>query len=173
MRLGGGVAPKVLPMVPVQRRDGKDYEPGIALLRQMVLARAFPDVDVHQRLNYITDLFDSPETLDRLCCISGGHVRNLLGFMWRCLQEADPPWSRDLLERVIQQERDLLLLSIDDQEWELLLQVVQRQNVRGDQEYHVLLRHLWVFEYRDEQGCWFGINPVLAESEKYQSWQKQ
>jgi len=172
MRLGGGLAPKVLPMVPVQRRDGTDYEPGIALLRQMVLCRAFPEIEANQRLNYITDLFDTPETLDRLCCISGGHVRNLLGFMWRCLQEADPPCSRDVLERVIQQERDLLLLSIDEPEWELLLQVVQRQNVRGDQEYHVLLRRLWLFEYRDEKGCWFGINPVLAESEIFKSWQK-
>lgn len=172
MRLGGGLAPKVLPMVPVQGRDGKDYEPGIALLRQMVLCRAFPEIEANQRLNYITDLFDTPETLDRLCCISGGHVRNLLGFMWRCLQEADPPCSRDVLERVIQQERDLLLLSIDEQEWDLLLQVVQRQNVRGDQEYHVLLRRLWLFEYRDKNGCWFGINPVLAESAIFKSGQK-
>ncbi|MEQ9552297.1 MAG: hypothetical protein RIM23_22125 [Coleofasciculus sp. G3-WIS-01] len=77
-----------------------------------------------------------------------------------------------VLERVIQQERDLLILSIDQQEWDLLLQVVQRQNVRGAQEYHVLLRRLWLFEYRDERGCWFGINPVLAESEIFKSWQK-
>ncbi|MBD3562416.1 AAA family ATPase, partial [Planktothrix sp. FACHB-1355] len=35
--------PKVLPMVPVQLRDGSECEEGMALLRQMVMARAFPD----------------------------------------------------------------------------------------------------------------------------------
>jgi nucleoside-triphosphatase THEP1 len=33
--------PKVLPMVPVQLEDGSDCEAGLALLQQMVLARAF------------------------------------------------------------------------------------------------------------------------------------
>jgi hypothetical protein len=172
-RLGGGVEPKVLPMVPVQQRDGSDYEPGIALLRKMVLARAFPEVDDNQRLDLITELFDSSETLNRLCQVSGGHVRNLLGLLYRCLQEQDPPWSRDLLEGVIRQARDHLPLAIDDDEWELLLQVVQQQNVRGEKEYHTLLRNLWLFEYRDEQGCWFGINPVLAETAKFKFWQQR
>jgi hypothetical protein len=71
-RLGGGVAPKVLPMIPVQLRDGSQYEEGIALLRQMVLARAFPTVNPQLRLGLITEVFDTPETLDRLCRISGG-----------------------------------------------------------------------------------------------------
>jgi hypothetical protein len=172
-RLGGGVEPKILPMVPVQQRDGSDYEPGIALLRKMVLVRAFPELDDNQRLDLITELFDSSETLDRLCRVSGGHVRNLLGLLYRCLQEQDPPWSRDLLEGVIRQARDHLPLAIDDDEWELLLQVVQQQNVRGEKEYHILLRNLWLFEYRDEQGCWFGINPVLAETAKFKSWQQR
>jgi len=172
-RLGGGVEPKVLPMVPVQQRDGSDYEPGIALLRKMLLVRAFPEVDDNQRLDLITELFDRSETLDRLCQVSGGHVRNLLGLLYRCLQEQDPPWSRDLLEGVIRQARDHLPLAIDDDEWELLLQVVQQQNVRGEKEYHTLLRNLWLFEYRDEQGCWFGINPVLAETAKFKSWQQR
>jgi hypothetical protein len=172
-RLGGGVDPKILPMVPVQQRDGSDYEPGMNLLRKMVLARAFPEVDDNQRLDFITQLFESPDTLDRLCRVSGGHVRNLLGLLYPCLQEQDPPWSRELLERVIRQYRDRLLLSIDDEEWELLFQVVKQQNVRGDKEYLALLRNLFVFEYRDEQGCWFGINPVLVETAKFKSWQLQ
>jgi hypothetical protein len=160
-------------MVPVQRRDGSDHERGITLLRQMVLARAFPDVEANQRLNFITELFESPETLDRLCRISGGHVRNLLGLLYGCLQQQDPPWSRDLLESVIRQYRESLLLSIDDEEWALLFQVVQQQNVKGEKEYQTLLRSLFVFEYRDEHEVWFGINPVLVETAKFKSWQTQ
>ncbi len=70
--------PKVLPMVPVRSQDGKEHQAGMALLRQMVLARAFPDLDEQQRLDAIPLIFDSPDTLDRLCQISGGHVRDLL-----------------------------------------------------------------------------------------------
>ena len=166
-RLGGGVAPKVLPMVPVQLRDGSECHEGISLLRQMVLARAFPEVDRDRRLGLITEVFDSPETLDRLCWISGGHVRNLLGLLYSCLQAEDLPLSRKCIEDTIRQSRDGLALAITDDEWELLRQVVQQQSVSGEVNYQTLLRSLFVFEYQDQQGRWFGINPVLAETNKF------
>ena len=84
-RLGGGVAPKVLPMIPVRQRCGEIHTEGLGLMRQMVLARAFPDMLPGDRLNLVTQLFDNLETLDRLCLISGGHVRDLLGLLFDCL----------------------------------------------------------------------------------------
>ncbi|MGL4500920.1 MAG: ATP-binding protein, partial [Planktothrix sp.] len=69
--------PKVLPMVPVRSHDGKEHQAGMALLRRMVLARAFPDLDEQQGLEAIPLIFENLETLDRLCQISGGHVRDL------------------------------------------------------------------------------------------------
>jgi hypothetical protein len=166
-RLGGGVAPKVLPMVPVQLRDGSEYKEGIELLRQMVLTRAFPDVDASARIDLIGQIFDSPETLDRLCRVSGGHLRNLLGLLYSCLQQEELPLSRDCLEDAIRASRDSLVLAIDDNEWELLRQVVQRKSVSGEVDYENLLRSLFVFEYQDKEGRWFGINPVLAEAKKF------
>ncbi len=172
-RLGGGVAPKVLPMVLARQRDGQDYEPGIALLRQLVLARAFPDFDQNLRLKLVTEIFEQPETLNRLCRISGGHVRNLLGLLYSCLQRQDPPFSQECLESVIKDYRDDLVLAITDDEWQLIFQVVQQQSVKGEAEYQALLRSMFVFEYRDHQGRWFGINPALAEAEKFQLWLAQ
>ncbi|NEO94020.1 MAG: AAA family ATPase [Moorea sp. SIO3G5] len=168
-RVGGGVAPKILPMVPIQLRDGRDYPEGMALLRQLLLARAFPMVDPQQRLNLIPLVFDSPETLDRMCRISGGHVRNLLGLLYNCLQHEDPPFSRSCLESVIKGYRDDLTLAVEEEEWKLLSQVVQQQSVKGEQEYQTLLRSMFVYEYQDQQGRWFGINPALAETEKFRS----
>jgi len=167
-RLGGGVAVKVLPMVPVQFRDGSDCEEGIALLRQMVLARAFPGVNPQLRLSLIAEVFDSPKTLDRLCRISGGHVRNLLGILYSCLRAEDPPLSRNCVENAIRDSRDSLVPAIIDDEWNLLRQVVQQKSVSGEADYRTLLRSLFVFEYQDSQGRWFGINPVLAEAHKLQ-----
>ncbi|MBW4543606.1 MAG: KAP family NTPase [Symplocastrum torsivum CPER-KK1] len=168
-RLGGGVAPKVLPMVPIQLRDGRDSPKGITLLQQLVLARAFPDVDAQARLSLIPKVFDSLATLNRLCRISGGHVRNLLGLLYSCLQQEDPPLSRRCLESVIKSNRDDLTLGVDDEEWELLSQVVHQQVVKGEREYQVLLRSGFVYEYRDELGRWFGINPALVETERFRS----
>lgn len=172
-RLGGGLAPKILPMVQVKLRDGRDCADGMALMRQLVLARAFPEVNANTRLTAIAEIFDAPETLDRLCRISGGHVRNLLGLLYSCLQREDPPFTRECVETAIARNRDDLLLAIDDAEWELLFQVLSLSSVRGEIEYQTLLRSMFVFEYRDASGRWFGINPALAESEKYKSWQQQ
>ncbi|RAM48733.1 MAG: ATP-binding protein [Hapalosiphonaceae cyanobacterium JJU2] len=171
-RLGGGIAPKVLPMVLVRQRDGSDYEPGISLLRQLVITRAFPEISWNARLSLITELFDYPQTLDRLCRISGGHIRNLLGLLYSCLQRQDPPFSQDCLEAVIKDYRDDLLLAIDEQVWELLLEVVNQQSVKGESDYQTLLRSMFIFEYRDTTGRWFGISPALAETEKIRTWQQ-
>lgn len=163
-----GDRPKVLPMVPVQTRSGESYEPGMILLRQMVLARAWPELPPEQRLEQLTEVFDAPETLDRLCYISGGHVRNLMRLMYGCLLKQDPPFSRDTLESVIRNERDDLASLIDDHEWQMLLNAVDRGRVNSGEDYNKLLRSLYLLEYRAPDERWFGINPVLAETEAYQ-----
>jgi hypothetical protein len=161
-----GVDPKLLPMVRVRSRDGRECEEGMELLRQMVMARAFPTVASQERLALIDKVFDSIETLDRLCRVSGGHPRNLLSLLYGCLQQQDPPFPRDTLEDIIRRQRDALVRAVDDQEWELLRQVTQNQMVRGEDEYQTLIRSLFVFEYQDEEGGWFSINPLLAEAKQ-------
>lgn len=168
-----GVKPKVLPMVPVIARTGEDYAPGLTLLRQMVLARAFPQIPPDDRMARVPELFETPEVLDRLCRISGGHMRRLLMFMYSCLQQEDPPFSAACLENVIREYRDDLLGAIAEDEWNLLLQVVEHQSVRGEEECQTLLRSMFVFEYRDRSGRWFGINPALAETRHYQNWRRK
>ena len=172
-RFGGGIPPKVLPMVPVRQRNGKESQEGMELLRRMVLVRAFPNQPLSKQLELTPQVFDIPETLNRLCRISGGHVRNLLGLLFNCLRQEVLPISSECLERVIRERRDTLTSSIDDEEWNLLFQVVEQQRVKGDIEYQTLLRSMFVFEYRDREGRWFGINPALEEAHKFQSWLKQ
>ena len=172
-RFGGGIAPKVLPMIPVRQRNGQPLSEGIHLLRHMILVRAFPEIEPARRLDCTPQLFDSLETLDRLCLVSGGHVRNLLGLVRNCIQQSDPPFSRAIVDQVIRGQRDTLARAIDDDEWQLIGQVVRQQNVTGDAEYQTLLRSMFVFEYQDPQGTWFGINPVLAETTKYQALTQQ
>ncbi|MEG3968490.1 AAA family ATPase [Microcoleus sp. T2B6] len=163
-----GSDPQLLPMVRVRERDGSLCSEGVALLRQMILARAFPHVDSDQRISLISELFDAVETLDYLCQVSGGHMRSLLVLLNTCMKKDDPPFSRDLVERVISQRRSELSKAITPREWELLRLVAQQKTVRGEEEYQTLLRSLFVFEYRDADESWFDINPILAEAKELQ-----
>ncbi|QZZ22930.1 ATP-binding protein [Leptothermofonsia sichuanensis E412] len=164
--------PKVLPMVPLQFRDGQACGEGLALLQQMVLARAFPELKESQRLEQIPELFDSPASLERLCCISGGHVRDLLRLLNDWIKKGrQVPLSREMLEEVIRARRNEMMMPISDDEWELLRQVRQRKKVSGDQGYQTLIRSRLVFEYRDRGESWFDVNPILAEAEELQECQ--
>ena len=162
-----GREPQALPMVPVQLRSGGECKEGMALLQQMVLARAFPDVNMVERVNLIPEVFDSSETLERLCRVSGGHVRNLLMLLSRCLERDDPPLSRDCIEGVIKQRRNELTLAITEDEWELLRGVAKVKSLRGEERYQTLVRDMFVFEYRDSEESWFDINPILAEAKEF------
>ena len=156
-----GSDPKLLSMVRVRERDGSICQLGINLLRQMILCRAFPELGLKKRESLITQLVDSPETLDRLCLVSGGHVRTLLLLLHRCILQDDLPLSRSLVERVINQHRASLVLGITPDKWELIWDVARNKSVRGDNKYPILLWGLFVLEYRDQDERWFDINPIL------------
>ena len=128
-----GVEPKMLPMVRVKERDGNMCMKGIESLRNMVLARAFPDIKPEKASEYISELFDTPETLDFLCQISGGHIRNLMLAIYTCLQKKDPPFSVDLVNRIISQHQSELSIALKPEEWDLLRQVAQDKTIRGEE----------------------------------------
>ncbi|PHJ58045.1 KAP family P-loop domain-containing protein [Nostoc linckia z18] len=161
--------PKVLPMVPLQWPDGSVHEQGMALMKQMVLARAFPDLQPDDRLSKITEVFDNPATLDRLCKLSGGHVRDLLRLLntW-IMEEMALPLSRDTLDQVIRARRNEMIMPISDEEWQLLRHVKQNKKVSDDQGYQKLIRSRFVFEYRDSGESWFDVNPILQEARELQ-----
>ncbi|MDZ8237297.1 MAG: AAA family ATPase [Nostoc sp. ChiQUE01a] len=161
--------PKVLPMVPVQWPDGSVHEQGMVLIKQMVLARAFPDLQADERLHKITEIFDNPATLDRLCRLSGGHVRDLLRLLntW-IMEEMALPLSRETLDQVVRARRNEMMMPISDDEWQLLRHVKQKKKVSDDQGYQKLIRSRFVFEYRDSGESWFDVNPILAEARELQ-----
>jgi hypothetical protein len=164
-RFGG--KPKLLPMVPVEHNDGSEHLEGLALLRQMVLARAFPTLNEIQRLDRITDVFGHASTLARLCCISGGHMRHLMVLLNSCLQRDDPPISRAVLESVIRDFRDEFTLAVSDRQWELMREIRKRKTIGEAPIYQELLRRLYIYEYRDSQGRWFDVNPALLEAKEF------
>ena len=166
-----GTAPRVLAMVPVTTRTGEPLARGRSLLQKMVMVRAFPTLPERDRWQQIDQIFDSPDTLMRLVGISGGHMRNLMRLLYGCLQKGDLPIQIDTLESVIRDERDALLGLIDAQDWTDLFEAISEGDEQGSAAYNSLLRSLFLYEYRDTNGRWFGLNPVLAETKRYREWQ--
>lgn len=162
--------PVVLPMVPVTQQDGTEHHEGMALLRQMVLARAFPDVAPAERLAQLTTVFESAAVLDRVCYVSGGHPRDLLKLLSTWVQKQRRfPLTSSVLEEVIRAKRNELRTAIHDREWALLRQVQKTQKVSDDEGYQILIKSRWVFEYRNPDDWWFEVNPLLIEAPELQS----
>lgn len=160
-----GNYPMVLPMIPIKSRDGSENQEAINLLKQMVLARAFPHLNPLERLNRIAEIFSPPDALDYLCRMSGGHVRQLLRFVNSAIsKERQLPLYETSIKKVIRIERNSRLLAITEDEWELLRKVNQNNTIAGDEEYETLIRSLFVFQYRDDDGPWFDLNPLLADA---------
>jgi nucleoside-triphosphatase THEP1 len=167
--MGSRITPKILFMIPVLYRDGRSCLEGLALLQQMIMTRAFPDLSPSAQLERITDIFDHIETLDRLCRISGGHMRNLLSLLYSCLQKQDPPITRNQLEDAITERREHLRMVINSHEWEVLRQIAKHKSLNINiPEHQTFLRNLLVFQYQDEQGVWADVNPLLLELEAMQ-----
>ena len=155
----------LLPMVATHLRDGSEFTQGMELVRQLVLARAFPELSAQKRLAKVKEIFDTQETLDYLCCISGGHVRNVLRIVNEAIMEEDKlPISRDSIDKVIKIFRNQRRKAIDDKQWELLRRVVKTQTAAGDEGYKMLIRSMFVFEYTDDEGSWFDVNPLLKDA---------
>jgi len=156
---------KTLPMVPARLQDGSECEAGMALLRQIVMARAFPNVNAVQRIGdeFVNKVFDKPQTLDRLCQASGGHVRNLFRLLYGCLEQDDPPITLSLVESIIAKERNKMFKTITDDELELIQKVRQDKRVRGESEYQTLIKSQFVFEYEYQGNSWFDRNPILDD----------
>ncbi len=159
--------PYMLPMAPVNQRNGEMDAEGRRLLARMLMLRALPDLEDDEQAAYITDLFENEATLDRLITASGGHVRTLLRFACRCVQkQRSLPVLRDTVEAVILERRNRLTQPISDNEWELLRKARKNRKVSDEQGYRQLLHSMFVFEYWDAQGSWFDVNPVIAEAEE-------
>ena len=133
----------------------------------MVLARKYPSLSESKRLEHCSEIFDDESSLDRLCRVTGGHVRDLLQLLNSWLEEEMAlPLTRDTLEDVIIDRCDEMNLCISDQEWELLRQVQETKKVRDEDGYQKLIRSRMVFEYKERRKSWFDINPILLEMEE-------
>src|SRR4028118_799954 len=156
--------PQVLPMIMVQNPDGTTNEAGLAKIKELIEKRV-KQVNPDQSLE--TGLFDSRETLERLCLMSGGHVRNLLLMMQEAITRTeDLPITAKAAQRAITQARDVYRRTPEEGEWQVLAKVSQTQRILNDEQHRNLLFSRCILEYRyyDREGemqPWYDVHPLI------------
>ncbi len=159
--------PECLPMVAIKTRTGEESSEGIEKLKQMVLARAFPQLSEAERLERVEEIFETMEVFNRLCRVSGGHVRDLLQLLSQWVQEEmQLPLTEDSLDDAIADNLNKMSLGVSPEEWELLRQVHQTKKVQDTVGYERLIRTRRVFEYVERRKSWFDVNPIFLESDE-------
>lgn len=158
-----GRRPDVLPMVKILQRDGHDDPVGLeamrAMVRQRLVAAQAPEVAA----------FDTEDTLDYVCRMSGGHVRNLLILIrTTCTIAGALPLTRHYVEQAVRGLSNDFERALNRPEFfEVLRQIDQSHALPGSDSDQLLLYNLSVLEYLNG-AAWYAVNPAVRVLEKLQ-----
>ncbi len=161
---------QVLPMVMVRTQTGDVYQPGLDKIKEVICRRVR---QFAPKLSLETEIFDSPETLNQLCLMSGGHVRNLLLLTQDAIgRTADLPISKRAVQRAITQARDTYRRTVEHDQWCLLAEVSCSKRVVNDDKYRSLLFNRCLLEYRylDDEGevqRWCDVHPLIRGIQEF------
>lgn len=160
----------VLPMVMVQHLSGDPHSMGLSKLREAIQVRVQPhaaDLDLE------TEVFDSGETLERLCLACGGHIRELMQMMQEAINRIDElPITAKAVQRAIAELRQVYQRAVEESEWERLAQVAFSRKIPNDNEHRGLLQRRCILEYRclDEEGeilTWYDAHPLIYKLPRF------
>jgi hypothetical protein len=166
---------QVLPMVMVRDQAGEVYEPGLAIMRKLVSQRVFHAEAVRPNAQLVGDIFDDGETLDQLCLMSGGHMRNLMLMAQEAIKQTTVlPIGKKAVRLAITKARNTYRNAVYDNQWGLLATVWQTKVILNDEAHRDLLFNRCILEYRyiDSNGeivHWYDIHPLLRGVKEFQA----
>ncbi|TBR58981.1 pilus assembly protein PilB [Westiellopsis prolifica IICB1] len=154
----------ILPMIMVKTRNGEIHQPGLKKVQEVISKRVR---QIAPELSLEKDIFDSPNTLERLCLMSGGHVRNLLLLTQDAIARTEElPITENAVRRAITQARDTYRRAVEDNQWDILAKVSHSKQIRNDDQYRSLMYNRCLLEYRylydeGEMQRWYDIHPLI------------
>jgi len=154
----------ILPMVMVQTDKGEIYQPGMSKIQEVISKRVQQFAPTRSLEG---EIFDSPETLEGLSLMSGGHVRNLLLLTQDAIgRTTELPISQTAVRRAITQARDTYRRTVESQQWSLLAKVSHSKRIENDDQYRSLLFNRCLLEYRyldeeEEIQKWYDVHPLI------------
>jgi Cdc6-like AAA superfamily ATPase len=175
----------VLPMVMLQNKDDSINEKGLEKFRAMIIKR-IEEVTLKDQPNIGKDLaqdldskvFVSPEVLDHLCLMSGGHLRLLMKMIRKAIDWTDDlPITKQAVNIAIEEAKNDYRNTIFDTQWTLLQDVAatkQILNNESDHQYQRLLASRCILQYRyydenDKLQLWYDVHPLVKDLEKFSS----
>jgi hypothetical protein len=150
--------------------SGEVNEAGLAKMKEVIERRveqAAPDSSLQ------TEWFDSRETLEKLCLMSGGHVRNLLLMLQEAINQTDDlPITAKAVQRAITKARDVYRRTVDKDDWSILAKVSVSRRIVNDKQHRNLLFNRCILEYRyydddDEMQNWYDVNPLIKGIQEF------
>jgi hypothetical protein len=171
----------ILPMVMVKNPDGTVNSNGLEKLRE-IICRRLEAID--SRLTQTMDgsvagldipaVFDSSDTLNHLCIMSGGHARNLMQMIRIAVNWTDElPISAEAVQRAIAETRETYLNAIQEHQWEILADVYCKKQANNNEQFLRLLLTRCLLEYRyydkGKLKRWYNVHPLIEEIEQFQA----
>src|SRR5262245_27123675 len=131
-----------------------DDRAGMNAMREMVRKRL-------AAVNVAENTAFSADTLDYLCRMSGGHVRNLLILLRSaCTAAGAFPLSRGIVERAVRGMSNDFERALNRPEFfEILRQIDQSHDLPGSEHDQLLLYNLSALEYLNGD-AWYAVNPA-------------
>ena len=161
---------QVLPMIMVQTPENEPYQRGINKVME-ILQKRLSLIDPSLS---IVHMFEQREALEKLCLMSGGHVRNLLLLMKEAIKYTNSlPIPNRALQRSISELRNTYRNTVFSNEWEALARVYQSKQIENDQLYRGLLFNRCILEYRylngdGESQVWYDVHPLIKGIKEFQ-----
>lgn len=165
---------QVLPMVMVKiPPDEKPYQEGIDKIKDIIRIRV---ESMEGNYNLIPDIFDSEETLEGICRMSGGHIRHIMYLMKEAIYlTQDFPITQKYALLAISKLRNMYQKAIKSHQWEILAKVNRSKNIENEEEYYNLLfdRCILTYHYLNIEANkfeeWYDIHPVIAGIDEFKN----
>ena len=165
-------APQVLPMIMLRNPSGEVNQAGLAKMKEVIEKRvkqAAPDLS----LELETEWFDTSKTLEKLCLMSGGHVRILLSMLQEAINRTQElPITAKAAQRAITNLRDIYRRTADKDDWAILAKVSVSRRIVHDELHRKLLFNRCILEYRyyDDEGekqPWYDVHPLIKDIQEF------
>jgi hypothetical protein len=168
-----GSSGEVLPMIKVQTVDNQPYPAGVAKLKELVFRRVELAVPRYATDSELPNLFQ-PGTLEQLCTMSGGHVRDLMLLTQAAVKRSDRlPIPAKAVQRALSEVQLAYERTVNADQWEVLVTTHRTKEVQNDSTHRDLLFRRCILEYRDleEDGtlrCWYDVHPLIRQLKDFQ-----
>ncbi|OKH15184.1 ATP-binding protein [[Limnothrix rosea] IAM M-220] len=184
--------PVILPITAVKTKDGEQIEAGINELKEVIRRRVRQHLTGEERCELVPQIFGSDEILQRLCLMSGGHVRDLLRLVRTSFDEIETlPITKVAARSAMIKMRDTYRRSVTSpEEWLALARVAKTKQVEGSEQERQLLFSRCILQYRladeaptdvewddddweEDAPTWYDVHPLILNIQQFKAAQRQ